>query len=69
MKVLQYFSKAVFLVLSMESLLVEEEVLSRLTKITAERAIAVDPTVGSRLKFYTSFGGRFRCITDGIPTR
>jgi len=39
----------------MESLLVEEEVLSRTTRITAEKALTFDPVVGSRLKFYSSF--------------
>jgi len=37
MKVLQQFPEAVFLVLPMESLLVEEEVLSRKTGITVEK--------------------------------
>jgi len=37
MKVLQYFPEVVFLVLPMESLLFEEEVLSRKTGITAEK--------------------------------
>jgi hypothetical protein len=36
MKVLQYFSEAVFLVLPMESLLIEEDVLSLQTGITVE---------------------------------
>jgi hypothetical protein len=36
MKVLQYFPEAVFLGLPMESLLVEEDVLSRQTGITIE---------------------------------
>jgi hypothetical protein len=36
LKVLQYYLHAVFLVLPMESLLVEEDVLSRQTRITAE---------------------------------
>ena len=37
LKVLLWFSKAVFLVLPMESLLVEEEVLSRQTLLKAEK--------------------------------
>jgi hypothetical protein len=40
MKVLQYFPEAVFLVLPMESLLVEEEVLPRETRITAEKGLS-----------------------------
>jgi hypothetical protein len=39
----------------MESLLIEEEVLSRQTRITGERALTFDPTVGSWSKFYSSF--------------
>jgi hypothetical protein len=35
----------------MESLLDEEEILSRQTEITAERALTLDPTVGLRFMF------------------
>jgi len=37
MKVLQQFPEAVFIVLPMESLLVEEDVFSRQSRITAEK--------------------------------
>jgi hypothetical protein len=43
----------------MESLLVEEEVLSRQTEITAEKGCNFDPTVGSPSKFYSSFRSPF----------
>jgi len=39
----------------MESLLVEEVVLSRHTGITAESTITFDPTVGWRSYMYSSF--------------
>jgi len=38
LKFLQEFSKAVFLIVPSESLLVKEEVLSRQTEITAHKA-------------------------------
>jgi hypothetical protein len=38
----------------MESLLVEAEVLSRETRITAESTITFDPTVGTRSNIYSS---------------
>jgi len=39
----------------MESLLVEDDVMSRQTGIKLKRAINFDQTVGSRSKFYNSF--------------
>ena len=49
------FPEACFLVPPMESLLLEEEVLWRQTRITTEKAITFDPIVGSRSNIYSSF--------------
>jgi hypothetical protein len=53
----------------MESLLVEEEVLSRQTGITAKEGHTFDPTDGSCLNIYSSFQRPFPWTTYGIPTR
>jgi hypothetical protein len=52
---LQEVLKAVSLGLAMESLLSEEEVCSRQTRITAKKGFTFDSTVGSRSNFYSSF--------------
>jgi branched-subunit amino acid transport protein len=70
LKVLQYVPEAVFLVLPMESLLVEEDVMSRQTGIKAEKGDNFWSDRWIALIFFTVvFGGRFPCITFGIPTR
>jgi len=52
----------------MKSLLVEKEVLSRQTGITAKKGHIFDPTDGSRSNIYSSFRRPFPWTTYAIPT-
>jgi len=59
LKILEQFPDAVFLGVDVESLLGDAEVSSPATRVPFERVITFDPTVGSPLKFYTSFRTMF----------
>ena len=49
------FPDAVFNGVDMESILVEEDVLSRQAKVTVRKGRTFDPTVGSRSNLFWSF--------------
>ena len=66
LKVLQGFPEAVFFGVAMELLLGDEEVWLHELDYRLKRALAVDPIVGSRSKFYR---GCFPWGRYGMPTR
>ena len=66
LKVLQGFPEAVFFGVAMELLLGDEEVWLPELDYRLKRALAVDPIVGSRSKFYR---GCFPWGRYGMPTR
>ena len=55
LKCLHEFLEVVFLRVALDSLLDDEEVWSASLEKQVKRVITFDPTVGSRLNFYTSF--------------
>ena len=55
LKCLHEFLYAVFLRVALDSLLDDEDVWSASVEERVKRVITFDPTVGSRLNFYTSF--------------
>jgi hypothetical protein len=55
LKCLHEFLEAVFLRVALDSLLDDEEVWSANLEYLVKRVITINPTVGSRLNFYTSF--------------
>jgi len=55
LKCLHEFLEAVFLRVALDSLLDDEDVWSASVEERVKRVITFDPTVGSRLNFYTSF--------------
>jgi len=64
---LHEFSKAVVVVVPMESLVIEEHGLARQTEKQLKRAITFDLTVGSRLNFYRCFWMLFSLLYQGYP--
>ena len=55
LKRLHEFLEAVFLRVALDSLIDDEEVWSASLEYRVKRVITINPTVGSRLNFYTSF--------------
>ena len=55
LKCLHEFLEAVFLSVALDSLLDDEDVWSASLEERVKRVITFDPTVGSRLNFYTSY--------------
>jgi hypothetical protein len=55
LKCLHEFLEAVFLRVALDSLLDDEDVWSPSLEYRVKRVITINPTVGSRLNFYTSF--------------
>jgi hypothetical protein len=59
LKFLQEFPEFVFLAVGMESLLGEEDVCSRQTRIAVENDVTFYSTVGSHSNFYSCFWRSF----------
>jgi len=64
LKCIHEFLKAVFLRVALDSLLDDEDVWSASVEQRVKRVITFDPTVGSRLNFYTSFRMPFSLWLD-----